>query len=152
MTKPDQGEPDDRRWSGFSDYEEVAATLHDDINRAIDAYSHVDSRAAQNMSITPKTAVNTRSAILKITKRLYYEVKKNQSIEGFPEIHERWSGEDGYVEQLEAANFQREVPGFLDELIDDLVAAGWELGYLKAGMEKPANPESDDIQVEEMFE
>ena len=147
------------KWSGYSDYIDVASKLHDDINRAVDAYAHVDSKTRQGLGITPNTALRARQAILKITKRLFVEIKRNNHIEEpFGEMFERWSGEDGYVAQLERANFrdptfreEYEQAEWLGDLVDDLITAGWELGYLKAGVEKPSAPEDPEQQAREMF-
>jgi hypothetical protein len=156
---PDEEEApgQETKWAGFSDYQDVAAQLHQDINKAVEAYAHVDSKTSQNIGLTPQTAVAARSAILKITKRLFREVEKMSHKEPFDEISKRWSdgddGEPGYVTKLESTDFYNDgVPYWLGDLIDDLVTAGWELGYLKAGMEKPANPNDDDVQVKEMID
>jgi hypothetical protein len=148
----DEEDVTERRWSGYSDYKEVASQLHKDINSAVEAYSHVDSKSAQNIGVTPQTAVRTRTEILRVAKRLHVEIERNQSIDGFPEIHEDWRGDDGYLNRLEDADFTQEVPSWLGSMVDDIIAAGWDLGYLKAGMEKPAEPESDAEQVKGMFE
>lgn len=157
----------EKKWAGFADYQEVASQLHKDINRAVKAYSHVDSRASQGVGITPQTAVKTRSAILGITKRLFFEVRKNRHVDGIDEIYERWAGveldEDGaviedddddlgYVKMLERADFTNDMPPWLDQLVDDIIEVGWELGYIRAGVEKPADPDTDEQQVKEMFE
>lgn len=146
--------PDDsRKWAGFSDYEKVASRLHDDINRAVDAYSHIDSRYKQGVGITPQTAVSARESILRITKRLAREVKKNRhSDDTLEEIHGRWNGDDGLVAELEATSFLDGNPPWLGQLVDDIIEAGWELGYLKAGREKLANPDDVDQQAKDMFE
>lgn len=148
-------ESEERRWAGYSDYQNVASQLHEDINRAVKAYSHIDSKGTQNIGITPQTAVKTRSAILGITKRLFFEIERNKNVDDFGEIYRRWEGEgddEGYVARLENSDFTREVPPWLGQLVDDIITAGWELGYIKAGVEKPAAPESDENQVKEMFE
>jgi hypothetical protein len=161
----------EQRWSGFADYEDVAKTLHDDVHKAIKAYSHINSKRASGVGVTPQTAVRTRSAILGITKRLFYEVKRNRRHQPFDDIFERWAGvpadevdelgaafayadegDAGFIARLEAADFTREVPGFLGQLVDDIVTAAWELGYIRAGVEKPADPEDDDEQVRAMIE
>jgi hypothetical protein len=152
MDEQDRGDESRSKWAGYSDYIDVASKLHDDINRAVDAYAHVDSKWAQGMGITPKTAIRTRQAILKITKRLFVEITRNNHIdEPFGKMFERWSGEEGYVRQLEQANFREEQPEWLGDLVDDIIAAGWELGYLKAGVEKPSAPEDPEQQAREMF-
>ena len=99
----DEEDVTERRWSGYSDYKEVASQLHKDINSAVEAYSHVDSKSAQNIGVTPQTAVRTRTEILRVAKRLHVEIERNQSIDGFPEIHEDWRGDDGYLNRLEDA-------------------------------------------------
>lgn len=153
------------QWKGWSDYEAVAAQLHEDITSAVKAYSHIDSMQSQNVGITPRTAVRARGEILGITKRLFYEVKMNRNVDGFDDIYERWSGnevgedggvveteEDGYADKLESLDLTAENPEWLSQLVDDIIEAGWELGYIKAGTEKPAKPDADEEQVKEMFE
>lgn len=160
------GQSDNQKWAGFSDYEKVASSLHDQINRAVKAYAHIDSKDKQSVGITPQTAVRTREAILSITKRLSFEVEKHRGEDGLEEIHERWAGvevgDDGEVEDsddagrvalLEQADFQDGTPPWLGDHIDDIVEAGWELGYTKAGMEKTTAPEGDDnAAAKEMFD
>lgn len=151
-----------KKWAGYADYESVASQLHEDINRAVEAYAHLNSRDVHGIAITPQTAVNTRTAILKITKRLEKEVARNRDVDPFDEIHERWSdelddggevSEAGYVTRLENTDFYEDgAPSWLGRLVEDIVEAGWELGYTKAGVEKPAEPEADEQQVKEMFE
>lgn len=176
----DPGEPDEevetipdeeQKWHGYSDYENVAIDLRKETNKAIEAYAHIKGRASQNVGITPQTAVEAKAAMLRITKRLFYEVKKNAQIDEFKEIYERWAGvtveedpesdgyrviddgdDPGYVKELEDANFRAGLPEWADTLVDDIITAGWELGYIRAGVEKPADPDDEEQQVREMFE
>lgn len=141
------------RWKGFSDYENVAAQLHEDINNAVRAYSHLNSKDQQNIGLTPQTAVQTRQAILHIAKRLKYEIEKNGHVDAFEGMEDDWTGDDGYVARLERTDFYSDgVPPWLEDMVDDIVKAGWELGYTKAGIERPANPDEDDEQVKEMID
>jgi len=145
-----------KQWQGFSDYEDVAAQLHKDINRAVDAYAHLDSRDTQGISLTPDTAIKARSAILKITKRLSQEVERQNHMSPFDEMSKRWHGdgedEVGYVKKLENANFYEDgLPPWLSDLVNAIVTAGWELGYLKAGRQR-STPDGDNTkEVKEMF-
>jgi len=157
-------EDGDTQWKGYSAYKEVASQLHKDVNHAIKAYATINSLDTQNVGVTPQTAVKTKRAILGISKRIYYEVQVNQQIEDFDEIYERWAGvertDDGFEEsdrpgliaRLEDADFTAGTPDFLPQLMDDLVTATWKLGYIRAGVEKPADPNDTEEQVTEMFE
>lgn len=152
------------KWEGYSVFKEISSQLHEDVNRAIKAYAHINSLDSQNVGITPQTAVKTKSAILGVSKRIFYEVQVNQHIDDFDEIYARWAGkemtdsgfdeaeEDGHIERLEDADFTSGAPPFLPQLMDDLVTATWKLGYIRAGVKKSADPEDTEEQVEEMFE
>lgn len=158
------GTGDNKKWQGYSAYQEVASQLHKDVNKAIRAYATIKSLDSQNVGITPQTAVKTKRAILAVAKRTFYEVQVNRQIDEFDEIYERWSGNEvnqgetietgdtGYVARLEEADFREGAPEFLPELMDDLVTATWKLGYIRAGVEKPADPDDTDEQMDEMFE
>lgn len=158
------GEGKDTQWKGYSAYQEVASQLHKDVNEAIRAYSHINSKSSQNVGITPQTAVNTKQSILGISKRLFHEIRRNAHVDQYTEIYERWSGnevvgddieevdEPGYIALLEDADFTREVPPWLSQMVDDLIFAAWKLGYIRSGVDKPADPDADETQVEEMFD
>lgn len=156
---------EDTQWKGYSAYEEISSQLHEDVNRAIKAYSHVNSKDSQGVGITPRTAVNAKSAILGISKRIFFEVERNATAaEEYSEVYERWSGnevdggdviereEPGYIRRLENADLTREVPPWLGQMTDDLIRVSWKLGYIRSGTEKPSDPDDDETQVEEMFE
>jgi hypothetical protein len=154
----------DTQWKGYSAYKEVASQLHKDINHAVDAYAHVNSKATQNVGITPQTAVNTKQAMLGIMKRMYHEIRRNALVDPYTEIYERWSGDvvedgevverddPGYLARLEEADLTRDVPPFLDQMVDDLIHASWKLGYIRSGTDKPADPDETETQVDQMFE
>ena len=147
----------EKKWSGYSDYEEVASQLHKDVRNAVEAFSHIDSKHSQGIGVTPKTAVKARSAILSVAKRLAVEVRRNQHVDELGEIHERWSDdeeadEEGLITKLERSDFRAGQPDWLGQLVDDIIEAAWELGYIKAGVEKSTDPTADDAQVREMFE
>jgi hypothetical protein len=158
------GEGKDTQWKGYSAYKEVASQLHRDVNEAIKAYSHINSKSSQNVGITPQTAVNTKQSILGISKRIFHEIRRNAHVEAYTEIYERWSGnevvdgeieeldEPGYLRLLEEADFRSEVPRWLGQMVDDLIFAAWKLGYIRSGVDKPSDPDSDETQVEEMFD
>jgi hypothetical protein len=158
---------EDTQWKGYSAYEEVASQLHKDVHKAVEAFSSLNSRSSQGVGITPQTAVNAKRDILRICKRLYYEIKRNRHVEPYDEIYLRWSGDErapdgaderfveagpGYLELLEGANLAREVPQWLSQMVDDLIVASWKLGYIRSGVDKPADPNEDETQVEQMFE
>lgn len=149
---PDEDNGDGKRFAGYSDFKKITAKIHDDVNRAVDAYAHIDSKHQQGIGVTPQTALKTREAILKVTKRLSFEVQANRNVEEIDEIYQRWEGDDGYVQRLENADFRQGRPEWLGDLVDDIIEVSWRLGYLKAGVEKPADPTDDEQQVKEMFE
>jgi hypothetical protein len=158
-------EDGDTQWKGYSAYKEVASQLHKDVNRAVKAYAHINSKSSQNVGITPQTAVNAKSAMLGISKRLFHEIRRNAKIDPYTEIYERWSGDNvtedgeieetdsaGYVVMLERADLTNGEPEWLGQMVDDLIRAAWKLGYIRSGVDKPADPDSDETQVDEMFD
>jgi len=161
-------EDGDTQWKGYSAYQEVASQLHQDVNRAVKAYSHINSKSSQNIGITPQTAVKAKGAILGISKRLFHEIRRNARIEPYDEIYERWSGDEvvdgdagrevvetddaGYIVMLERADFTQGMPEWLGQMVDDLIRAAWKLGYIRSGVDKPADPDADETQVDEMFD
>lgn len=160
----------DRKWHGYSDYENVAVDLRKESNKAIAAYSHIQSCHSQGVGITPQVAVKAKRSFMRIARRLKYEVRQNAHVEEFRPIFERWEGVKlrekadgdweiendpdriGYIERLERLNLRTESPRWLDRFIDDVVSAGWELGYIRAGVKQAADPDDPEQQVEEMFE
>lgn len=142
----------DKQWEGYSDFQSITTKIHDDVNSAVEAYSYIDSKYTQGAGITPQEAVKIKKSILQISKRLFFEIKRNKHTEDYEEIWERWSGEDGHMAKLEDVNLRQERPEWLSQHVDDIVEAGWRLGYLKAGIEKPSDPTDDDQQAKEMFQ
>lgn len=147
-----KGDGDGKQWSSFADFQDITSKIHEDVNTAVDAYAYIDSKKKQNMGVTPQTAVRARRAIMRIAKRLFFEVKVNKNVDEFEEIYERWSGDDGYLARLDDVNLRTGVPVWLGDLVDDIIEASWRLGYLKAGVEKPSDPTDPDQQAKEMFE
>lgn len=158
-------ESGDKKWEGYSVFQEISSQLHKDVNNAIKAYAHINSLDTSHMGITPQASVKTKRAILGVSKRVYYEIQVNRHVEDYREIYERWSGDevdgdgeivagadDGFIERLEDADFTQGAPDFLPQLMDDLVKAAWTLGYIRAGVQKSADPEDAEEQVSEMFE
>jgi hypothetical protein len=153
------------QWKGYSAYKEVASQLHKDVNHAVKAFSHINAKHTQGVGVTPQTAVNAKQAMLSICKRIYHELKYNADVQGYTEVFERWSGDEvdgtgevlerdaaGYLKRLEDADLTADYPPFLPQMMDDLIYVSWKLGYIRTGVDKPKDPNTDETQVSEMFE
>jgi hypothetical protein len=108
------------------------------------------------MGIMPKQAVRSKTYILRVVKRLQYEIELSRSKGDLDEISDRWGGEDGLVPTFEEANaVDGETVRVAGELVDDVVSAAWTLGYLPSGRMETQyeDPEQEDAaQVAKMFE
>jgi len=162
MREADKSKQDDHsddvesRVDAYSHYRTVSDKVHDDINEAVDAFSFLNSRWSQGIGLTPQSASSAKRAILRASKRLLYEIRMSRGASPeLAKIHDRWVDGDGWVRLLEDADLRTERPEFLSQMVDDLVRAGWELGYLKSGRieREPQTEESEtEKQVSEMFE
>ena len=147
----------EKKVDAYSTYAEVSSQVHDDVMEAVRAFAFLNSKWTENQSITPQSKSKTKQAILKISKRLMYEVKiSRHGDESLEEIYERWSdsdGEPGYITRLERDSISNEP--WLSQLVDDVVESAWQLGYLRAGrLEQVAqDADAEDAeQVKEMFD
>ena len=152
----------DTKWQGYSAYKEVASKLHESIMQAANAYSHLKAKDSQGVGITPQTAVKGKGRILRVSKRLSVEVRRNRDVDDYSEVYERWFGKelvdgewvdtgDGHMAMLESQSLRTGLPEWLDQHMDDILYVGWKLGYIRSGVDKPADPDEDETQVEEMF-
>lgn len=142
-----------QRWSSFSDYESVVETVADRVEAAIDARAHITSCDSQMITMSNNSAVEAKKALLGAGDRLKPEVRHNKGVEPFDEIWERWHGEDGHIAMLQRADFiEQGSPSWLHKYVDDLTTAAWELGYLQAGKEEPAEPDDDSVKVREVID
>jgi hypothetical protein len=149
------GSERDTRWEGFSNYQSVSDRIARSIHDAIEAYAVIDSRHAEKARIKPGMAAQARAKILAPALRLKVEMAadRNENVDEFDEILDRWAGDDGFLEKLEEVQLQRKCPDWLSTFVEDIRSAGYELGYLQAGRtvkEKPDDPVERD--TEEMFD
>jgi hypothetical protein len=127
-----------RVWEGYSDYQKVSIQNALTIQKAIEAYSYVDSAHSSGSPVDPETAANARGAIKAALMTVLSEMKRERdSKEIYDEVLTRWEdGEDdeeGYIQRFEECDLTAECPGFLFDLVIDIRSAAWELGYLQAG-------------------
>lgn len=152
MSREDEEADPTQRWSSFADYETIVETVAERVEVAIDAWGHLNACESQRISVTNGTAIEAKKALAGAGVRIKPEVRHNKDVEPFDEIWGRWEGEEGHVAMLQRADFIEDVPGWLDQYVDDLTTAAWELGYLQAGREEPAEPEEDDVKITEVIE
>jgi hypothetical protein len=122
------------------------------VELAIDAHGHVTACYSQRIGVTNGSAIEAKKAMLGAGERIKPEVRHNRDVEPFDEIWERWEGEDGHIARLREVDLIEESPSWLDQYIDDLTTAAWELGYLQAGREEPAEPDEDEVKVREVID
>lgn len=150
------GDDPEEALDAWSTYRDVSEKVHSEVHKALDAYAYLNSMATQNMGMTPQSMANAKRAILRIAKRLSYEVEMSRSKGELEEIHQRWSGEDGHLARLERLDMRADgEPEWLGELVDDIVTASWELGYTQSGRMEPQyqdEEQEDEAQVRQMFE
>lgn len=148
-------EPDEAL-EAWSTYREISEAVHSDIRKAVNTYSYLNSMHTQGMGITPQQAVRAKTYILRIVKRLQYEIEMSRAKGDLDEIADRWSGEDGLVAAFEGADVvDGETIRVAGELVDDVVSAAWTLGYLRSGRMEAQfedQEQEDAAQVAEMFE
>lgn len=150
----DEGEPL-QRWEGYADYEKVSVDIAESINKAVRAYSHIDSIHAEGAPMQPGMAARARSRILAAAIQLRTEMEDDKEVDEFyQEALGRWEGEDGYITRLSSISLREQCPGWLFQFVTDIRRAGWKLGYLQAGRRNVAEKQVDDDtqQVRDMFE
>jgi hypothetical protein len=78
--------------------------------------------------------VRPKTYILRVVKRLQYEIELSRSKADLDEIADRWAGEDGLVATFEeASGVDQETVRVAGDVVDDVVSAAWTLGYLRSG-------------------
>lgn len=138
MSDPDPLEGG-RVWEGYSDYQKVSVQNALTIQKALEAYSYVDSAHSSGSPVDPETAANARGAIKAALMTVLSEMRRERdSKEVYDDILSRWEegeeGDDeGFIERFEKCDLTAESPGFLFDLVIDIRSAAWELGYLQAG-------------------
>ena len=137
----------ERKWESFTDFQSVTESVHRDVRRAKQAYSFINSCHTHGRPPSSSKAVAKKTYLLNAGLSLRHEIKQNQGVEPFDEIISRWDGEDGFLEKLERVNLRTDCPKWLRQYVDDVIEAGWELGYTKAGRQKLADPEDDSARV-----
>jgi len=139
-------------WSAYSEYKDQSQQVAEKVSRANDAYSFLVSVYTQDMHLPEKSAMDTKRALLNAGMRLKPEIKMNNEHEPFDEIWERWDGEEGYIQMLIQHDFYNGMPGWVHQYSDDLMTAAWEIGYLQAGRQEAADPDSDDAKISEVID
>jgi len=145
-------EENEKRWSSYSDYEAELEQMHANIRDANSAYAFLVSAQSQDITVSNRSFISTKQALLEAGLRLKTEIRVNKNVEPFTEIWERWDGEEGYVRLLRNHDFHESVPDWLGQYNDDIMDAAWELGYLKVGQEKAADPNDDDARINEVLD
>lgn len=145
-------EDDQRKWSSYSDYEKVVESVADRVERAIDAFGHLNACQSQRIAVSDGSAVGTKKALIGVGVRLKPEVRMNRHVEPFDDVWDRWEGEDGMVSDLYDADFVEDVPSWLPQYIEDVTTVAWELGYIKAGREEPSDPDEDEVAARELIQ
>jgi hypothetical protein len=140
------------RWDGYSDYREISLRMARSIDRALDAYARIEGAHAEQATVSPAQAAEARSRIHVAAIKLIPELEHDrEDVDVYDEILEKWTGDDGYIQQLDAVTLRDECPGWLFDMVTDMRTAGWELGYLQAGRveSEPADPV--EAETEDMF-
>jgi len=152
----EQQEQDDteQRWTSYSDYESQVQIVSETVYQANDAYSYIISVEAQGVPLEESDAVDVKRCLVRAGARLLPEIRKNKEQEPFDDIWERWNGEDGEgkMSELRRLNLYDGVPDWLHQYNEDVMTAAWEIGYLQAGREEPADPEDNQAMVTEVID
>lgn len=150
--------PQNTRWEGFSNYQNVSERMAQSIEGAIRAYTFLDSRHQEGAPITPKEAAEARSKILTPALRLMAEMEEErETVDKYDEMLDRWTADDddgdddpGYIRRINEVKLQNASPGWLFQFVLDIRSAGFELGYLQAGRtvkEEPTDPVEGETEA-----
>lgn len=150
----DSDSSNNTRWDGFSDYKRVSDRVAQSCERAVRAYSFLDSRHQEDASVKPEDAAEVRSQILTPALRLLPEMQRDaENVEMYEEMLERWQGsdddddDDGYITKINECQLQKTCPGWLLNFVIDIRRAAFELGYLQAGRTVKQDPD-DPVEAE----
>lgn len=143
-------------WEGYSDYREISLRTAESIDRALEAFALVDSAHTEGWTLGAREAAEARADILACAIKLVPELRQDRAEKGiFDDILTRWLSEgtgEGYITQLDEASLRSTCPGFLFQMVLDMRAAGWHLGYLQAGRTQTEHADPDEHQAESMFQ
>lgn len=149
----DQYEETETRFEGYADYRQISLRVAGAIDEAVDAYARINSAHREGATVSPELAAMARAKILGAAMKLIPELEDDrESVDDYDDILTRWrdGGEDyddGYIKMLNEVSLRQKCPGWLFEMVLDIRAAGWELGYLKAGREREAD-DRDPVEEE----
>lgn len=155
MSTDENGDSADApRWDAYSNYEAVSSQVTETIEKALNAYARVNSFHVEGVSIPPDLAVEARGRILTAALRLKPELEHDRgTVEKYDEILGRWEGSEGHLQRLRGTSLRQSDPDWLEELVQDIATAGWEIGYLQAGRvgEKERSVPDPDEEFARMF-
>lgn len=141
----------DRNFEAYTNFNEVESNKFQAISKAIDSYELLEADHHQSGGTNPNRAIEARASIRRAAKMLLVEIDVNKDNEPYDEIYERWTGDGGFIDEFKDLDLELECPEWLDDFLDDIRRASWELGYYRAGRKKPADPEDDEVQVRELM-
>jgi hypothetical protein len=152
-TVPSSGS-DGGKWDGFSDYNDVSRRIVNAVDLAAECEATLRSRHREGAKISPELASELRSGIQSAINKVYPEIEREaERGEIYKEYIEKLDGKEdaasGLIEAFHQANFQREAPNEINELVKILRKAAWELGYYQAGYTQGGDDDdSSDIDGE----
>lgn len=135
------------RWEGYSDYRHVSGRMAEVIFDAVEAFAEIDARHTEGARVSPEQAAEARRKIHAAIMNVRYEMEQDRdAVDEFDQILTRWDDEQ-LIMQFHNSQFTSSLPGAVGQLVADVRAAGWELGYLQAGRTSTTDP-ADAIEAE----
>lgn len=145
----DADEATESEWNAYSDYQTVSQWVAESINEATHSYVKLSSAIRSGYKISPEEETHLRADILLGAMAVRTELEHNrQQREIYDEILSRWEGEDGFVTRFRELQLPKEYEPWIEQFIEDIRRAGWELGYLKAGREDEVTENGDGFDGE----
>lgn len=164
-------EANGRRYEGYTDYQSQSERIATAIDRAVAEYARLQRAHAEQAKISSDEAAEASRHILAAALRLLPELRDQRAAESvFDEIVVRWTDDEPKDDDIDPEELRpqgmsrpmldvfmgeqlhRSCPEYLQDFVEDIRTAGWELGYLQAGRHSEKNEEWTEADVPGLFD